>query len=247
MSNFICELTGSRGRSIKIYDNKCEIITDVTWGSVVSGNATDGRKTIFYIDCTGVQFKEAGTLIGYLQLETSSSQMNNQKSNFFSENTFTFGDGWDSVNNKTMLDVYKYIVDRMEGYKYNDEDILNADLPESLAGLYGKPRPKTKVELKKEKDEIEQKQEETKAKLAENIFDDRIVNFLYDLNQASSYRKIHESWKLQKLDNDPEYRHVTEELERRLATEKTYGKENPRVFNAYVQELNRLLSSKVEH
>ena len=101
--------------------------------------------------------------------------------------------------------------------------------------------------LKKEKDEIEQKQEETKAKLAENIFDDRIVNFLYDLNQASSYRKIHESWKLQKLDNDPEYRHVTEELERRLATEKTYGKENPRVFNAYVQEVNRLLSSKVEH
>ena len=59
-------------------------------GSFLTGNVTDGEKTIYYVDCIGVQFKRAGVTLGYLQLETASSLGNNRGSNFFNENTFTF-------------------------------------------------------------------------------------------------------------------------------------------------------------
>ena len=108
MSNLICSISGARGRSIKIYDNKCIISTNVTVGSVLTHNATDGEKTIFYIDVTGVQFKESGLTLGFLQFETPSSQMNNQSSNFFSENTFTF-----DKDNEYMRKVYEFVVARI--------------------------------------------------------------------------------------------------------------------------------------
>lgn len=133
MANFVCALEGARGRSIRIYDNKCEIRTGVTVGSLVTGNATDGYKTIFYIDCTGVQFKPSGLAIGYLQLETSSMQVNNQNSNFFSENTFTFEAGAYKITNALMQEVYNYICTRIEGYKYNDTNLLNQPVPDVLS------------------------------------------------------------------------------------------------------------------
>lgn len=117
MSNFVCKLHGARGRTLEIYDNKCVIRTSVTVGSVLTHNATDGMKTVFYIDCTGVQFKESRLTIGYLQLETPSMQMNNQASNFFSENTFTFEEA-NGISNSLMNDVCNYIVGRIEHYKY---------------------------------------------------------------------------------------------------------------------------------
>ena len=118
MSVLICEITGSRGRSIAVYDNKCVITTDVTLGSILTHNALDGRKTIFYIDVKGIQFKKSGLTLGYLQLETSSIQMNNQNSNMFSENTFTYGDASSGNLDKLMEAVHDYIVDRIESYKY---------------------------------------------------------------------------------------------------------------------------------
>ena len=66
MSEFICDLSGSRGRSIDVYDNKCVITTDVTVGSVLTNNALDGQKTIFYMDVSGIQFKKSGFTLGYL-------------------------------------------------------------------------------------------------------------------------------------------------------------------------------------
>lgn len=104
MSNLICSIDGARGRRIDVYDNKCVIYTDVTVGSVLTNNATDGEKTIFYKDCIGIQYKEPGIMIGYLQIETASGQMNNLKNNFFAENTFTF-------ENQTELvrEVYQYM------------------------------------------------------------------------------------------------------------------------------------------
>ena len=89
MAKLICSLKGVRGRSLKLYDTKCVITTSVTAGSVITGNASDGEKTIFLIDVVGVQFKKSSLTIGYLQLETPSLQMNNQDCNYFSENTFT--------------------------------------------------------------------------------------------------------------------------------------------------------------
>lgn len=102
-----------------LYDTKCVIKTDITLGSVFTSNATDGMKTIFYIDCSGFQFKRSGALVGYLQFETSSMQMNNQNSNFFSENTFTFEDGKNQITNSLIEKVYQYICDKAEEYKYH--------------------------------------------------------------------------------------------------------------------------------
>ena len=118
MSTYIGSLRGSRGRSIDLYDNKCVITTDVTLGSILTNNALDGQKTLFYVDVVGVQFKESGLTIGYLQLETSSLQMNNQSSNMFSENTFTFEEST-TVSNRIMRLVHQFIIDTLEGYKYH--------------------------------------------------------------------------------------------------------------------------------
>ena len=118
MANLIFEASGARGRSIRLFDTKCIIKTTVTVGSIFTGNATDGEKTIFLKDVVGVQFKRSGGLICYLQLETPSMQMNNQNSNMFSENTFTFDSGT-GLSNEVMERVYQYVVDRVEELKYD--------------------------------------------------------------------------------------------------------------------------------
>lgn len=118
MARYICTLNGSRGRTIHIYDKKCVIETAVTIGSVMTHNATDGIKTIFYKDCTGIQFKRSGIVLGYLQFETPSMQMNNQNSNLFSENTFTFEWELGEQTNGIMENVYDFVCDCVESIKY---------------------------------------------------------------------------------------------------------------------------------
>ena len=117
MARFIARVLGARGRTLSIYDTKCVISTTVTPGSILAGNATDGEKTIFYPDCVGIQFKEAGRTLGFLQLETASMQMNNQTSNVSSENSFTFEDVPGSTN-AVMQIVYSAVCDLVETVKY---------------------------------------------------------------------------------------------------------------------------------
>ncbi len=81
LAGAIYSVKGVRGRQMDVYEDKCVITTFVTLGSLLTHNATDGRKTIYYSDVVGVQFKEPGVTIGYLQLETSASVMNNSNSN----------------------------------------------------------------------------------------------------------------------------------------------------------------------
>lgn len=121
MAKLLYQLEGVRGRSILIYDRKCVISTKAGIGSFITGNVTDGEKTIFYKDVMGVQFKRSGNLIGYLQFETGSVQMNNQNSNMFSENTFTFENGKNGVTNEQMESIYHYVCDIIEAVKYGDE------------------------------------------------------------------------------------------------------------------------------
>lgn len=109
----LMHIDGIRGRRITIYPSRCEICTDVTLGSLVTGNATDGRKTIYYKDVIGLQFKPSGMTIGYLQFETATSTQNNGNSNFFNENTFTFGEEL----NEFMEDVYQYIITLLDDVK----------------------------------------------------------------------------------------------------------------------------------
>jgi len=103
---------GARGRELTIFDNKVIIATKAGVGSFITGNVTDGEKTIYYSDVIGVQFKESGVALGYLQLETSSGLMNNKGSNFFNENSFT----WDTttVTNDVMRKIADYIQMKIE-------------------------------------------------------------------------------------------------------------------------------------
>lgn len=129
---FLFRIVGARGRVLEVYNSKCIIQTRITLGSVLTGNASDGEKTIFYPDCTAIQFKPSGLTIGYLQLETPSMQMNNAKSNFFSENTFTF-EG--SNQNEMMSEVYYFISELVEKVKYGTLDPKQVTIPESLQPL----------------------------------------------------------------------------------------------------------------
>ena len=108
-------IKGVRGRWISIYPDRVVIDTKVTLGSIITRNATDGEKTIYYSDVIGVQFKESAMTIGYLQLETASSAMNNKNSNFFSENTFTFD--ITVIANETMKQVAEYVKQQVNKVK----------------------------------------------------------------------------------------------------------------------------------
>ena len=195
MARFIARVLGARGRTLSIYDTKCVINTSVTAGSILSGNATDGEKTIFYLDCVGVQFKEAGRTIGFLQLETPSMQMNNQTSNVSSENTFTFEDVPGSTN-VVMQIVYSAICDLVETVKYCPpvkEEMLwdivlklaEADLIVDAHLLFA-ARDNEKLQQEREVQEAEEKrrqnQEESDARVSDiakqleemGIFRDRL-------------------------------------------------------------------------
>jgi hypothetical protein len=107
-------LQGNRGRSLTMCKTKCIVKTDVTLGSVMTGNATDGEKIIFFKHCSGLQFKESGLTIGYLQFETPSMQMNNMASNYFSENTFTYEDNCNGLTNAIMREVFYFAMELIE-------------------------------------------------------------------------------------------------------------------------------------
>jgi hypothetical protein len=111
----VYSIDGVRGRHIDIYENKCIIRTKVTFGSLLTSNATDGEKTIYYRDCVGIQFKKSGMTIGYLQFETSSGMMNNKNNNFFGENSFTFDTT--KISNEKMEEVANYVRQKIDEIK----------------------------------------------------------------------------------------------------------------------------------
>lgn len=103
---------GNRGRHLFVYEDFVVIKVKTTVGSLITGNATDGEKVIFLSDCIGLQLKEPGATIGYIQIETASTQMNNVKSGWYNENTFTF-----DIFEKPIQEVYKYLFNRVREIK----------------------------------------------------------------------------------------------------------------------------------
>ena len=87
----------------------------MTLGSIITHNATDGEKTIYYSDCIGIQFKPSKVAIGYLQLETASSSGNNRSNNFFNENSFTFDTS--VISNERMEEVVNFIKKKIDDIK----------------------------------------------------------------------------------------------------------------------------------
>lgn len=106
---------GVRGRILTVYEDKVIITTRLTAGSFITGNATDGEKTIYFVDCVGIQFKKSDMTLGYIQFETASGVMNNKSHNAFNENSFT----WDTtvVSNETMEEVANYIKGKIDECK----------------------------------------------------------------------------------------------------------------------------------
>lgn len=109
----VYDIVGARGRRIQVYEDRCIISTKVGVVSLITGNVSDGEKTIYYNDVIAVQFKRSNLQLGYLQLETASSTMNNKASNFFNENTFTFDGNLDFK----MEEVQKYIKQKVDEAK----------------------------------------------------------------------------------------------------------------------------------
>lgn len=112
---YVYSIEGVRGRHIDIYNDKVVITTKVTLGSILTHNATDGEKTIYFSDCIGVQYKKSTFTIGYLQFETASSGGNNAASNFFHENSFTFD--LTVVSNEKMEEVAAFVKGRIDEIK----------------------------------------------------------------------------------------------------------------------------------
>ena len=175
MAKFIYEFEGVRGRNLKLYDNKIVITTNITIGSFVTGNVTDGEKTIFLSDIVGVQFKKSGLLIGYLQFETPSLQMNNKSDNMFSENTFTYENNRNGITNELVEILYKYIVDRIEELKFGS--IIINEIPDfdaakaQIAADREKAAAEAKVvEVPKEEPNAAEPQGE-KCELCDGYFD----------------------------------------------------------------------------
>lgn len=110
-------LNGVRGRHLTVYADKCVFKVTATIGSFITGNISDGEKTIYYMDCVGVQYKRSGFQIGYLQLETAGMTMNNGASNFFNENSFTFDTS--VISNEYMDQVAAYVKKQVEACKRN--------------------------------------------------------------------------------------------------------------------------------
>ena len=109
----IYDLEGARGRQLKVYEDKCVIKVKANLISFATGNGSDGEKTIYYSDVLGVQYKRTGLQLGYLQLETASSSMNNKSDNFFNENSFTFDANLDGI----MEEVQKFVKQKVDEAK----------------------------------------------------------------------------------------------------------------------------------
>ena len=57
--------------------------------------------------------------------------MNNLGSNAFSENTFTYEPA-NGISDELMDQVYEFLQKKVEGYKYNDDELINAEIPPLL-------------------------------------------------------------------------------------------------------------------
>ncbi len=250
MSVLICSLNGARGRSIKIYDRKCEITTEVTIGSILSNNATDGTKTIFYVDCQGLQFKKSGLTLGYLQFETASSTQNNTASDFFNENTFTYEDGKNGISDDLMEDLYIFLSDIIESYKYNDEELYYRDLPYNIARLYGKKRLVSDKELYEQKHQQEAIENEKKRQLtieeerhrkdilekiesADN--EDGIDIFFSEAIKLDSYTKIKDLWVSLGLNNIETYAPIDKSINNNAYVEKMYGSDAKEIVSTILK------------
>ena len=261
MSVFICELQGARGRSMKLYDNKCVITTDVTLGSVLTSNALDGMKTVFFADVVGVQYKQGGMTLGYLQLETPSSQMNNKSSNMFSENTFTFdANAAGNPGNSAMDLIHNFIVDRLEGYKYGGVKDITKEPPMGLiralsdVGIYigreikqcvedhndAQLKKKAEAEAKLKAAEA-QRSAELQKQLQDSPDENTLTTFIKAAAKTDSFAEMYKMWLSLDIEKSETTQQIEVELKRFASSERAYGKDSLGL-QKYIEKLIMLIA-----
>ena len=125
---FFC--VGSEGRILSVYEDRVSLITKP---KLFVGNYSNGEKTIYYKDCVGLQFNPSPSSwqLGYLQFETSSNMTNNS-STYYNENTFIWYLKKSEVTNEIMQKIYNFVNEKVGIYK-NAEHVVNISTTQSNA------------------------------------------------------------------------------------------------------------------
>ncbi|MBQ3055506.1 MAG: SHOCT domain-containing protein [Oscillospiraceae bacterium] len=112
-------IVNNLGKILDVYENKVVFTSTKSTSTLVTGlvfgnSVTQGEKTIYYKDATGVQYKPSTVLDGYIQVETASGNMTSSSSQYSGENSIQFSGK--KLNEEAEI-VVAYIKDRIEEIK----------------------------------------------------------------------------------------------------------------------------------
>lgn len=117
--NDVASTSGMR-KHITVYEDRIQL---KAIGSAFT-NGLEGTKTIYYADCTGVQYRAGSAfLAGYIQLETATAYGGGGNV-YTSENSFAFR----KPQNDLMSKVSKYIDEQIRKFKGSRGTTVNAAL-----------------------------------------------------------------------------------------------------------------------
>ena len=111
MSEKKYELKAYGGQHLDVYEDKVVRTIKAGLGSFMNGNPLAGTKTIYFVDCVGIQFKKfSGITPGFLQFETAGGNVSNNENTFYW--SFT-----DKETIKVMEEVAEYCKKRIDETK----------------------------------------------------------------------------------------------------------------------------------
>jgi hypothetical protein len=110
-------LLEATGMNLEVYDNKVVIAPKGVLGFLSKG--TTGKKEIPFRSITGIECKEAGFAVGYIQftLGGGNELRGGLTTAYADENTVTFGgalEGGNAAKNKLVLEIKDFIESKME-------------------------------------------------------------------------------------------------------------------------------------
>ena len=88
-------MVNNTGKVLDVYDNKVVFTSTQSTSTLVTGilfgtSLTQGEKTIYFKDATGVQYKPSSVLDGYIQVETAAGGVTSSYSQYSGENAIQF-------------------------------------------------------------------------------------------------------------------------------------------------------------
>ena len=112
-------IVNNTGKVLDVYENKVVFTSTQSTSTLLTGlvfgnSVTQGEKTIYYKDATGVQYKPSTVLDGYIQVETASGNMTSSSSQYSGENSIQFSG---KQRNEEAEIIVAYIKSRIEEIK----------------------------------------------------------------------------------------------------------------------------------